>query len=95
MAKKETKTLIGLDGIERTPQQEETLNAVINSLFKTDAGATILAYLKSITIETVAGPEIGNDQLRHIEGQRYIVGLLQRRMNKGKSQQIVEESKDG
>ena len=95
MAKKEVKTLIGLDGIERTPEQEQTLNAVFNALFKAEPGATVLAYLKSITIDTVAGPEIGNEQLRHIEGQRYIVGLIQRRMSKGKSQQKVEESKDG
>ena len=63
-------------------------------MFGSDAGKVFLNYLRSITIETVAGPEVTSEQLRHIEGQRYIVGLIQRRTNKGKSQKIVEESKD-
>ena len=80
MAEKKVKTLIGLDGMERTPDQEEALNAVSRALFTSDAGKTFMQYLKSITIETVAGPDIDDKQLRHIEGQRYIVGLIERRM---------------
>ena len=48
-------------------------------------------YLKSITIEAVAGSEVSDATLRHLEGQRYMVGLIQRRINKGKSQNIVQE----
>ena len=95
MAEKKVKTLIGLDGMERTPDQEEALNAVSRALFTSDAGKTFLNYLRSITIETVAGPEVSDHQLRHIEGQRYIVGLIQRRSNKGQSQKIVEDSNNG
>lgn len=95
MAEKKVKTLLGLDGIERTPDQEEALNAVSRALFTSEAGKTFLNYLRSITIETVAGPEIDDKQLRHIEGQRYIVGLIQRRTNKGQSQKVVEDGKNG
>jgi hypothetical protein len=94
MAQQKPKTLVGLDGIERQPDQEESLNAVSRALFGSDAGKVFLNYLRSITIETVAGPEVTSEQLRHIEGQRYIVGLIQRRSNKGQSQKIVEESRD-
>jgi|TARA_R110002153_G_scaffold270041_1_gene436100 hypothetical protein len=94
MAQQKPKTLIGLDGIERQPDQEESLNAVSRALFSSDAGKVFLSYLRTITIETVAGPEVSDDQLRHLEGQRYIVGLIQRRSNKGQSQKIVEESRD-
>ena len=95
MAENKVKTLIGLDGMERTPDQEEALNAVARALFTSDAGKTFIQYLKSITIETVAGPDIDDKQLRHLEGQRYIVGLIQRRSNKGQSQKIVEDSNNG
>ena len=95
MAKAKVTNLRGLDGYERKPEQEEALNSVAKAIFVTDAGKQFLNYLKSITIETVAGSDISDPALRHLEGQRYIVGLIQRRVNKGKSQQIVEESKDG
>ena len=95
MAEKKVNTLIGLDGMKRTPDQEENLNAVSKALFTSDAGKQFLSYLKSITIETVAGPDIDDKQLRHLEGQRYIVGLIQRRSNKGQSQKVVEDSKNG
>ena len=67
---------------------------VFESVFKTDAGAEVLKYLRQITIEAVAGSEISDNQLRHIEGQRYIVGLIQRRLNKGRSQNIIKEKQD-
>lgn len=95
MAEKKVKTLIGLDGLKRQPDQEEALNAVARALFSTDAGKQFLNYLRSITIETVAGVEIADTHLRHLEGQRYIVGLIQRRTNKGKSQKVVEDSNNG
>ena len=95
MATKKSITLIGLDGMERTADQEEALNAVARALFTSEAGKQFLIYLRSISIETVAGPEIDDKQLRHIEGQRYIVGLIQRRTNKGQSQKVVEDSKNG
>ena len=86
--------IVGLDNFERSPEEETRLNFVFESVFKTDAGADILKYLRMITIEAVAGAEISDNQLRHIEGQRYIVGLIQRRLNKGKSQTIVKEKQN-
>jgi len=86
--------IVGLDNFERSPDEETRLNFIFESVFKADAGAEVLKYLRQITIEAVAGSEISDNQLRHIEGQRYIVGLIQRRLNKGRSQNIIKEKQD-
>ena len=67
---------------------------LFSNQFKTTEGKALLAYLRSITIESVAGSDITDHALRHLEGQRYIVGLIQRRVNKGLSQTTIKESKD-
>jgi len=38
-----------------------------------------MQYLRSITIESVSGANISDAELRHLEGQRYLVGLIERR----------------
>jgi hypothetical protein len=40
----------------------------------------VLKYLRSITIEAVTGPAASDAELRHLEGQRYLVGLIERRI---------------
>ena len=92
MTEKKPDMLIGLDGIKRKPKDEENLNALFYALFNTPGGAEVLKHLKALTLEAVAGPEISDQQLRHLEGQRYLVGLIQRRHNKGASQNIIKET---
>ena len=87
--------LIGLDNLQRRPEDEENLNTLFYKLFTTTGGSEVLKYLKSLSIEAVAGPEVSDQQLRHLEGQRYLVGLIQRRVNKGLSQNIVQEKSNG
>jgi hypothetical protein len=41
----------------------------------------VLKHLRRITIETAGGPLITNDELRHREGQRFLVYLIQARIN--------------
>jgi hypothetical protein len=41
----------------------------------------MLQYLKSITIEAVSGANISDAELRHLEGQRYLVALIVKRIN--------------
>ena len=95
MAEKKPNMLIGLDNMQRRPQDEENLNTLFYKLFTTTGGSEVLKYLKSLSIEAVAGPEVSDQQLRHLEGQRYLVGLNQRRVNKGLSQNIVQEKSNG
>lgn len=88
------KVVVGLDNMQRTPDLEEKLNFIFADAFNTPAGKAVLQALRSITIEAIAGGEITDHALRHLEGQRYLYGLIQRRINKGLSQKIVKDRKD-
>lgn len=70
---------LGLDGFPRSKQDEEQLNQNIAALFRTPNGKAVMKYLRSITIEAVTGANVSDAELRHLEGQRYLVGLIERR----------------
>ena len=72
-----------LDGFPRGISDEQNISLTFASLFSSPAGAEILKYLRSVTIEAVHGSAVTNDTLRHAEGQRYIVGLIERRIQHG------------
>jgi len=91
MKAEQNKPLIGLDNYTRSPAEEEKLNMVFVETFNTASGKEVLKSLRAITLEAVAGGEISDEALRHLEGQRYLVGLIQRRINKGASQKIIKE----
>ena len=95
MTEQKPNKLIGLDHIQRKPEDEENLNTLFYKLFTTTGGSEVLKYLKSLSIDAVAGPEISDQSLRHLEGQRYLVGLIQRRVNKGISQNRIQETQNG
>lgn len=73
-------TFLGIDGFHRDKNEDARISLDVNSLFQTDTGKSVLKYLRSITIESVNGAGVTNDELRHLEGQRYIVGLIESRM---------------
>ena len=73
---------IGLDGIARSKAEENKISLNIASVFSEPTGKEILKYLRSVTIEMVSGPNISTDELRHLEGQRYLVGLVERHMQR-------------
>lgn len=70
-----------IDGFTRSKAAEIELNADIAALFKTELGKKVLNYLKSITVDAVAGRDITNDQLRHLEGMRYLYFILKKRID--------------
>ncbi len=72
-----------IDGYIRTPQDESNLNKSFALVFKGDDGKLILDYIKSITTEAVAGPNIDGNQLFHLEGMRFLAGIIQTRIKKG------------
>jgi hypothetical protein len=78
-----THRVLGADGISRSPKEDEELNQTIAALFKSRAGKRVLDYLRSITIEYVAGPNISDGELRHREGMRYLVGIIEERIRMG------------
>ena len=72
-----------IDGYLRSEATESKLNKMFAGVFKDSDGKEVMKYLKSITTEAVAGPNINSNALFHIEGMRYIVGIMQTRITKG------------
>tara|TARA_R100000781_G_scaffold50602_2_gene33485 strand:- start:9281 stop:9538 length:258 start_codon:yes stop_codon:yes gene_type:complete len=75
-----SKVNIGVDGFQRDATRDKEISKDIASLLESATGKEVLKYLRSITIEMVNGPNVTTEELRHLEGQRYIVGLLERRI---------------
>ena len=71
---------IGIDGYPRNKKDDERISHDIAQCFHTTNGQEVLKYLRSITIESVSGANITDNELRHLEGQRYLVGLIERRI---------------
>lgn len=44
--------------------------------FNTREGEIVLSFLRRLTIERYLGPEATNEELRHLEGQRHLVGYI-------------------
>ena len=84
MKEKKVEGVLSIDGFRRTVDQEKQLNQEFAGLFKDKLGEKVLEYLKAITINNVSGPEISNEKLRHLEGSRYIVGLIEYRIKQGR-----------
>jgi hypothetical protein len=82
---------LGPDGLPRTKAQEDELNLLFATVFRTTAAKQVLSYLRAITIEMVGGPEITDAQLRHREGARYLVGIIEARIAKGMKYDIGEQ----
>lgn len=74
------KVNIGLDGIQRSSEKDVQISQNISQIFESPTGKEVIRYLRSITIEMVNGPNVTTEELRHIEGQRYIVGLIEQRI---------------
>lgn len=74
------KVNIGLDGIQRASDKDVEISKNIAQIFSTPTGKEVLRYLRSVTIEMVNGPSVSTEELRHLEGQRYLVGLIEQRI---------------
>lgn len=72
---------IGIDGIQRKKEADIEVSMNIAEIFGTPTGKEVLRYLRSITIEMVNGPNVTTEELRHLEGQRYLVGLIEQRIS--------------
>lgn len=69
-----------IDGHSRPAELEEKINAACRSALSGKDGEVVMAYLKSITLNTVGTPSMGTEGLWMLEGMRRIVGILDARM---------------
>lgn len=75
----------GADGVIRQQSEEARLNQMMAHLFRGRLGKEAIAYLRSITLDTAAGPGVDTSALLHYEGQRYIVGVILERIERAKT----------
>ena len=74
---------IGIDGVQRSKANDQNISQTVAEVFSSPSGQAVLNYLKSITINMVHGPDVSTESLRHIEGQRFIVGMIEQRISHG------------
>ena len=84
---------VSIDGYKRSQVNEDKLNTTVLACFLTDAGVETLKYLRSITIESVAGFNISDQELRQREGMRFLVGIIEQRIKEGKNVRARESNK--
>ena len=85
------KPYVGIDGIQRSQDVDDRISLDVAAMLATPTGQSVMQYLKSITTDIANGPNISNDELRHLEGQRFVIGLLSSRANHGS----IIKSKEG
>lgn len=73
-----------LDGLVTNQESEDKINNACASVFKTPAGKILLDYLRKVTVDRVAGPEVNPNALLHMEGGRWVYGILVSRNELGK-----------
>ena len=88
------KSYVSIDGVQRPQDIDERISLDVSSLLTSPTGKSVMQYLKSITTDVANGPNVSNDELRHLEGQRFIVGLLSSRANHA-AQIKSRENKNG
>lgn len=70
----------GLDGVQRSRKREAELNDLIHGVFTSPNGKVALDYLRAITTNFVHGPEASDAQIRHREGMRFLVAIIESRI---------------
>jgi hypothetical protein len=63
---------------------ESRINESLVLAFSDAAGGAALKYLRSITIECVQGPGYDPAVLAHLEGARWLVAVIEKRIHDGK-----------
>lgn len=75
-----TDQILGRDGLARKRAQEDEIAGLCLATFHEGAGARLLAYLRTVTLNRVLGPGATDAELRHHEGARALVAMLIQRM---------------
>lgn len=76
-------SMMGPDGIVRLKVDEDKLNGDFSTLFQGPLGSVCLEYLRSISINQYCGPEVSDAHLRHLEGMRFMVSVILKRIELG------------
>ena len=74
------KTVTGPDGFSYTEKVNDEINGLAAGCLRGGAGPRFLQYLESITTRRVLAPTASDAELRHLEGARWLVGVIRQRM---------------
>jgi hypothetical protein len=71
----------------RPLELESKINLAFAATFRPDqpAATLVLEYLKTITLNDIVGPGAPDAMLRHKEGQRDLVRIIQNRIDHGRA----------
>jgi hypothetical protein len=72
------------DGRARPAIAERDINQALGLCFADAVGEKALKYLRSITIESIQGPGYDPNVLAHIEGARWLVAIIEKRISDAK-----------
>lgn len=78
---------MSIDGRNLSPAKERELNELAHATLDTPAGQELLTYLENITLRRPLPASCTDAELRHLEGQRWLVGVLRARLIAGREQQ--------
>jgi len=84
MTREVTRIYAAPDGRVRTKERERDINQALAIAFGEAAGEKALQYLRSITIEYVNGPGLEPNSLIHLEGARWLVAIIEKRIKDAK-----------
>jgi hypothetical protein len=63
------KSYVSIDGVQRPQDIDERISLDVSSLLTSPTGKSVMQYLKSITTDVANGPNVSNDELRHLQEQ--------------------------
>jgi hypothetical protein len=75
-----------IDGLPSSEANERELDLLCAAVTRGAAGKKFMTYLRTLTINRIAGPGVTPDYLLHLEGQRYLYGIIEKRAERGKVQ---------
>lgn len=90
---KPDRRITGPDGMIRTVEQEQALEDLALAAFSSGAASDYLAYMTNVTLHNVTGPVASDAQLRHLEGQRYLVAVIRGRIQNAERRQRESEQR--
>lgn len=55
---------------------DKEIKQAFNKCFSTREGKIVLSFLRRMTVERYVGANASNEELRYLEGQRYLVNYI-------------------
>jgi hypothetical protein len=88
-----SRLVLGVDGMKYGSEIDAEIDGLLDGCFSGGSGPRAMAYLESITIRRVLGPDASDQHLRHLEGARWLVGVIRERIANFKRAQEADNER--